>query len=271
MNEAALYPGIGAIEATNLSVGRGTDTPFEHVGAPWIDGVQLADALNARAIPGVRFYPVRFTPVVEQATRTRSARASSSSSPTAPRSAPVRVGVEIASALSRLYPAQYQLDLAARLLGSRDALARIKTGDDPAVIAASFGQAEARWRLLRVPLPTMPCQDPTFRSGDCSEGLGPDELPYASDLKVGPTRLDQRRLFLSTYIRSSAIWMNGMMSVASAGTSTQPMLRRDARRQVGELLATSRRRPAAPGARRIASCSPHEISTRNSSPPHRKT
>ena len=61
----------------------------------------------------------------------------------------VRVGVEIASALSRLYPAKFQLELAARLLGSRDALARIKTGDDPAAIAASFGQAEARWRLLR--------------------------------------------------------------------------------------------------------------------------
>ena len=62
MNEAALYTGPGAIEYTNISVGRGTDTPFEHIGAPWIDGVQLADALNARSIPGVRFYPVRFTP-----------------------------------------------------------------------------------------------------------------------------------------------------------------------------------------------------------------
>src|SRR5262249_32418252 len=51
MNEAALYPGIGAIEGTNISVGRGTDTPFENLGAPWIDGIQLAAALNARAIP----------------------------------------------------------------------------------------------------------------------------------------------------------------------------------------------------------------------------
>jgi uncharacterized protein YbbC (DUF1343 family) len=60
--QATLYPGIGAIESTNVSVGRGTDTPFEQVGAPWIDGVALSDALNARAIPGIRFYPVRFTP-----------------------------------------------------------------------------------------------------------------------------------------------------------------------------------------------------------------
>ena len=62
---------------------------------------------------------------------------------------PVRVGVEIASALSRLYPSQYQLDAAGRLFGSREALTRIRTGDDPAAIAASFGVAEARWRLLR--------------------------------------------------------------------------------------------------------------------------
>jgi hypothetical protein len=62
---------------------------------------------------------------------------------------PVRVGLEIATALARMYPAQFQLDAAARLFGSRDALTRIKTGDDPAAIAASWGAAEARWRLLR--------------------------------------------------------------------------------------------------------------------------
>jgi uncharacterized protein YbbC (DUF1343 family) len=60
--QATLYPGIGAIEGTNISVGRGTDTPFEQIGAPWIDGVRLADALNGRGLPGIRFYPVRFTP-----------------------------------------------------------------------------------------------------------------------------------------------------------------------------------------------------------------
>jgi uncharacterized protein YbbC (DUF1343 family) len=64
--QAALYPGIGAFESTNLSVGRGTDTPFEQVGAPWIDGATLSDALNARQIRGVRFYPVRFTPTDSQ-------------------------------------------------------------------------------------------------------------------------------------------------------------------------------------------------------------
>jgi uncharacterized protein YbbC (DUF1343 family) len=64
--EATLYPGIGAFEFANISVGRGTDTPFEQVGAPWIDGRRLAEVLNARAIPGIRVYPVRFTPVASK-------------------------------------------------------------------------------------------------------------------------------------------------------------------------------------------------------------
>ena len=62
LTEATLYPGVGLLETTNVSVGRGTDTPFEVVGAPWIDGQRLANYLNARRIPGVRFVPVRFTP-----------------------------------------------------------------------------------------------------------------------------------------------------------------------------------------------------------------
>jgi uncharacterized protein YbbC (DUF1343 family) len=63
LGQALLYSGIGLLEATNLSVGRGTDMPFEVVGAPWIgDPAGLARALNARALPGVLFEPARFTP-----------------------------------------------------------------------------------------------------------------------------------------------------------------------------------------------------------------
>ena len=62
MVAASLYTGIGAIEASNLSVGRGTDSPFEQFGAPWIDGPRLAAELNRRNLPGVRFYPISFTP-----------------------------------------------------------------------------------------------------------------------------------------------------------------------------------------------------------------
>src|SRR5437764_222581 len=62
LTEATLYPGVGLLETTNLSVGRGTDTPFELVGAPWLDAQKLAAYLNGRALAGVRFVPARFTP-----------------------------------------------------------------------------------------------------------------------------------------------------------------------------------------------------------------
>jgi uncharacterized protein YbbC (DUF1343 family)/CubicO group peptidase (beta-lactamase class C family) len=148
MVQATLYPGIGAIEGTNLSVGRGTDTPFEQVGAPWIDGVQLADALNARALPGIRFYPVRFIP---SSSKYAGEECQGVFMIVTDRLAlrPVRVGAEIASMLSKMYGAKYDLEAAERLLGSKEALTRIRAGDDPAAIAASWAAGEAKWRLLR--------------------------------------------------------------------------------------------------------------------------
>lgn len=62
VTEAFLYPGVGLWEFTNVSVGRGTGTPFELLGAPWIDPDAFTAALRAASIPGVRFEPVRFTP-----------------------------------------------------------------------------------------------------------------------------------------------------------------------------------------------------------------
>ena len=61
VTEATIYPGIALLETTNVSVGRGTDTPFEILGAPYIDGRKLAAILNSRKLEGVRFVPVRFT------------------------------------------------------------------------------------------------------------------------------------------------------------------------------------------------------------------
>ena len=145
---ATLYPGLGAFEGTNLSVGRGTDTPFEHIGAPWIEGVRLSDTLNARQIPGVRFYPVRFTPT---SSRHANVECQGVFIVVTDRAAvrPVRVGAEIASALVKLFGSQFEIDAAARLFGSADGLRRLKAGDDPAQIAASWAAAEARWRLTR--------------------------------------------------------------------------------------------------------------------------
>ncbi|HXW08912.1 MAG TPA: exo-beta-N-acetylmuramidase NamZ domain-containing protein [Vicinamibacterales bacterium] len=146
--QATLYPGIGAFEGTNLSVGRGTDTPFEQIGAPWIDGVLLADTLNARGLAGIRFYPVRFTP---SSSKYAGEECQGVFMIVADRLAlrPVRVGVEIASAIQKLFGAKFELDSAERLFGSRDGLARIRAGEDPASIAASWAAGEARWRLLR--------------------------------------------------------------------------------------------------------------------------
>ena len=146
--QATLYPGIGAIETTNISVGRGTDTPFEQVGAPWIDGVKLADDLNARNLPGIRFYPVRFTPT---ASKYANEECGGVFMVVTDRQAirPVRVGAEIAAALARLHGAKYELEAAARLFGWSEGLSRLRAGDDPAAASSSWSAGEARWRLLR--------------------------------------------------------------------------------------------------------------------------
>jgi uncharacterized protein YbbC (DUF1343 family) len=146
--QATVYPGIGAIEGTNISVGRGTDTPFEQLGAPWVDGVQLSDALNARNITGIRFYPVRFTPTSSKYAKEECQGVFMI---VTDRSAlrPVRLGLEVAAMLHKLYGAQFELESAQRLFGSKETLTRVRAGDDPAAIAASWSAAEARWRLLR--------------------------------------------------------------------------------------------------------------------------
>jgi uncharacterized protein YbbC (DUF1343 family) len=148
---ATLYPGIGALEGANVSVGRGTDAPFEQIGAPWIDGPALADALTARAIPGATVYPVTFTPTAGAKFGTEPCHGIFIviSDRTALR--PVRLGLEIAAALVRLHGQAFEIDKAARLFGSRHDLERIKAGEDPAAVAASWAEGEARWRLTVAP------------------------------------------------------------------------------------------------------------------------
>jgi uncharacterized protein YbbC (DUF1343 family) len=146
MVAATVYPGIGAIEGTNVSVGRGTDTPFEQFGAPWIDAVGLASALNARALPGVRFYPTSFTPAAGAKLAGQLCRGVFVIVTDRDRLRPVRVGLEIAAALTRLHGAQFDLNAAAVLFGSKVTLARVRSGEDPATIASSWSPDEARWR-----------------------------------------------------------------------------------------------------------------------------
>jgi uncharacterized protein YbbC (DUF1343 family)/CubicO group peptidase (beta-lactamase class C family) len=148
LNQAALYPGVGAIEYSNISVGRGTDQPFEQIGAPWIDGRALAAVLNERNLPGVRFYPVAFTPTSSKYAKEPcqgvffviTNRASLQ---------PVRLGLEVAAALWKVHGDRYRMENSDRLVGSREILERVRSGEDPARVAASWAAAEARWRLLR--------------------------------------------------------------------------------------------------------------------------
>jgi uncharacterized protein YbbC (DUF1343 family)/CubicO group peptidase (beta-lactamase class C family) len=146
--QATLYPGIGSIEYGNLSVGRGTDTPFEQLGAPWIDGRRLAAHLNTRKLAGLRAYPVSFTPA---SSKFANERCQGVFFVVTDREAlkPVRLGLEVAAALFALHPEAFDPGRTAILLGSSDALGRVRTGEDPAAVAASWAGAESRWRTLR--------------------------------------------------------------------------------------------------------------------------
>jgi uncharacterized protein YbbC (DUF1343 family) len=146
---ATLYPGIGALEYANLSVGRGTDTPFEQLGAPWIDGPALAAALNARQLPGIRFYPVTFTPAPGAKFGGEPCHGVFMVVTDRDRLRPVRVGVEIAAALSKVYGPQFTLEANAPLIGARATIEKIRAGVDPAAIAASWHADEDQWRRLR--------------------------------------------------------------------------------------------------------------------------
>ena len=137
LTEATLYPGIGLLETTNVSVGRGTDTPFEVVGAPWIDASKLASYLNGRNIGGVRFVPVKFKPnasvfkdencnginiVIIDRARFNS----------------VRTGLEIAVALRKLFPENWQIEKYNRLLVNSEIFEMVKRGDEPEIIQKAW-------------------------------------------------------------------------------------------------------------------------------------
>ena len=143
LTEAFLYPGIGLLEFTNLSVGRGTDTPFEVIGAPWLDGRKLADALAARGIPGVAFVPIRFTP---RASKFSGSECGGVNLAITDRAAfdPVRVGLEIAVALRRLHPQEWEAEKVAVLLLHRETLDAIVGGEpaDSVLEAARHGVKE---------------------------------------------------------------------------------------------------------------------------------
>lgn len=130
LTEAALYPGVGLIEGTNISVGRGTDTPFEVLGAPWINARELAGYLNARQIPGVRFVPVTFIPTSSNYSGQPCHGVNLVLTNREFLDAP-ELGMELAAALLKLYPEQYHVEKILDILASKAVYDELVRGEDP--------------------------------------------------------------------------------------------------------------------------------------------
>jgi uncharacterized protein YbbC (DUF1343 family) len=149
LNAALLYPGIGMLEGGKVySVGRGTDAPFEQIGAASIKGQQLAEYLNKRQIPGVRVYATRLHPassnfsgqVIDGVRFVITDRAAFQS---------VRFGLEVGSALAKLFPGQMNWTANEKLLGDRKVLKYIEEGEDPALIEQQYAADLEKFRQRR--------------------------------------------------------------------------------------------------------------------------
>lgn len=148
LTEATLYPGIGMIESSNISVGRGTDTPFELVGAPWIDGVTLAQYLNGREIDGVRFVPVDFMPRSAKYAQEQCSGVNIVLTNRDAVDAP-ELGLEIAAALYRLYPGHYDAKKVDVLMRNKASLDALLAGEDPRRIVQDWQNEIDRFVAIR--------------------------------------------------------------------------------------------------------------------------
>ena len=148
LTEATLYPGVALIEGTNVSVGRGTDTPFEVLGAPWVNARQLAQYLNAREISGVRFVPLSFTPDSSNYSGQKCEGVNMVVIDRNAFDAP-ELGLELAAALHTLYPEQFHMERMSNLVLNQSVFDAIAKGQDPRRIAADWQDALDRFQPLR--------------------------------------------------------------------------------------------------------------------------
>jgi len=148
LTEATLYMGVGVVEGTNVSVGRGTETPFELLGAPWIKATELAQYLNGRSISGVRFVPVSFTP---NASVYAGQKCEGVNIVLVDRNGfdGPELGVELASALHKLYAEQFHLDRMIELLPNQAAYDAIAGGQDPRRIADDWRESLEKFQKVR--------------------------------------------------------------------------------------------------------------------------
>ena len=148
VTEAALYPGVALIEGTNVSVGRGTDTPFEVVGAPWIKSRELAAYLNSRGIAGVRFVPVTFTPGASAYSGLKCEGVNIILTERNALDVP-ELGIELAAALKRVYPADFKMERMAELLVNQAAFDGLVAGKDPRRIAQDWQEELEKFEVMR--------------------------------------------------------------------------------------------------------------------------
>jgi len=148
VTEEALYTGVALIEGTNVSVGRGTDSPFELVGAPWIRNKEFAAYLNARGIAGVRFVPTTFTPTSGiysgQTCHGVNIVVTDRNAIDGP-----ELGVELAAALHKLYPTEWKMERMQGLLVNQAAYDALAAGEDPRRIAQDWQDELQKFRKVR--------------------------------------------------------------------------------------------------------------------------
>ena len=148
LRESILYPGIEILQAAGVSVGRGTPTPFELLGAPWIDSTALMTELNRRQLKGVRFAAAEFTPAGGLYSGVL-CKGISIDLPDRNSFRPVAAGLQIAAILHSLYPTQFHVEKMIELLGSRSAVDGLARGEDPKEIEARWAADLDKFRTMR--------------------------------------------------------------------------------------------------------------------------
>jgi uncharacterized protein YbbC (DUF1343 family) len=145
---AILYPGIEILQNAGVSVGRGTESPFEEFGAPWLNGEEVAAALNARRLPGVRFVSQPFIPVSGLYAGNRCGGVGIRiTDRAAVRS--MRIGIEIATLLLRLYPKDFDVSRIIGLIGNDETIRQLQSATPPEQIIASWSPDLATFDATR--------------------------------------------------------------------------------------------------------------------------
>ena len=143
-----VYPGLEILQSAGVSVGRGTETPFEEFGAPWMDGIAVAAELNAKHLPGVRFVDDPFIPVSGLYAGTRCGGVGLRvTDRVAVRS--MTMGLEIAEILRKMYPKNFDSAKLVTLVGNSETIQQLQNGVDPEQIVAGWSASLTNYDQAR--------------------------------------------------------------------------------------------------------------------------